>query len=573
MSCNVMETSSMKYEGMEISKKEVKELFNQDLKNAEMLKRNHYAETGKQLTRADQKELFKIAVQTGKAYEYLKKRLMKTRCGKVGVIHDDALEILEKEEFGDHYGGFIKGLDTTFGPVLHNELYSQCVEEWTIKVNKGGKMIDDQSHILNLCKEPAMYYSPEFTPSKKDEELVERFFDYMLKVMCSGNQEQADYLLDWLSLVLRMEQTEVIVAVITRAGGTGKSRFVKACQKLLGELMMTLSAAVAEGRDLFTFPMVGRALCMIEELAEQDFVAKDNMLRFLKNYSTSPLYAFRKMHKEAITCPNFGNVLITSNFACDLRDRRIFTPDMTTQFVGEKEYFGKLDECLESKTAMKHLFNLLWTRKITMEEFRKKDVMSNQKTDFLKYSLRTPVLFIKETFVLPKIKLDVRTKDLYEMYLSFCKVKKFKENQISGKTGFFQEVIELGVVKRKSHGIEYFGGEVDVMTDMMKRLKYLQQSDYAEFEADQNYDVLNELKPEEQIRDVENEIAKSQVKLMILRKKNHAQSEEPEKDDGEAMEIPSKPVEIPKKHKKKLDKDVHEVFADLKKEMAEIQEI
>jgi len=526
MTTNSIETVSMKYPGMQIDKKEVKKLFEADLNSAEDAKKQHYVDMGKPLPQNDFKELQEKTIKKGQAYTYLSKRLMKTRCGRMAVIVDDAVKIQDlKEEFQNYYGKFIKGLHPVLGKVLFNELDSQNLDEWKLAINQGGKMIDDEKRIINLCKEPAMYVD-DYEPTEQDEELTNRFFDYVLNVLCSGKADQSEYILDWLSLVMRMEQTQQIIVLYTRAEGTGKSKFSEFTKALLGDLQTKLSPKVLEGKDMFTFHLAGCSLALVEELPELDYISKDQSLKFLKDIVTCNSYKYRQMREEGFELPCFLNVLVTTNYELD-KGRRMVIPDVSTRKVQDRKYFAWLDECLESKTAMRHLFNVLWKRPVDRKKFRQGDIDTEAKKNYLLNTLRTPVHFLKDSFVLPKKNIDkIRRCELYADYVAWCKENKYRDSQIQGKANFFKEVLEMGVEFNKTRigqcdGVFVAHAEHGKLADMMKRLKVLDDDDFAEFQADQETVLIeSELSPEEQIKNMETEIARLQAQIMYVRRKH-----------------------------------------------------
>jgi hypothetical protein len=180
------------------------------------------------------------------------------------------------------------------------------------------------------------------------------------EIICNGNVEHFEYLLNWMARLFQRPGEQGEVAVVMKSiEGTGKGFWARAIMRIFGQHGLSISNAKhltgnfnAHLRDcIFLF-------------ADEAFFAGDKAhVGVLKSIITEPTLTVEAKYRNAETSPNFLHVVMASN--CDwvvpagLEARRFFCVDVSESRVGDRQYFEALSAELENGGHAAMLHDLL----------------------------------------------------------------------------------------------------------------------------------------------------------------------------------------------------------------------
>ena len=171
----------------------------------------------------------------------------------------------------------------------------------------------------------------------------------------------------------------------------------------------------------------GKLLVVFEELESfnrNEWMAVSSVL---KKIATSDSYALEDKFVKRYQAENINNYVLNSNNDAIKDDdgRRYFILDVNHQYKGNKAYFGNL-----RATSFNHLVGeafYTYMLEIDTNGFIPQDYPDTKsKLNSFAKRLDREYEFIKEGFILPRIDLNHKTKELYDMYKQFCHMKSYK---------------------------------------------------------------------------------------------------------------------------------------------------
>ncbi len=210
----------------------------------------------------------------------------------------------------------------------------------------------------------------------------ELFLQHVKDVICFGNQEYADYLLDWMADAVQNPARLPGIAVALLGGqGTGKGQLVNYLGKVFGRHYLPLhDAEMLVGKHT---PHLAEALLVFAD--EAMFQDSANIVGSLKTVITEPRRMVNPKGKDMFTVDNYVRLIMASNndrvLPTDVDDRRFFVLSPSDKRRGDYEYFKALqheaDNCGPSA-----LLYFLQNRDISQRQLRdvpKTGVLTEQK--------------------------------------------------------------------------------------------------------------------------------------------------------------------------------------------------
>lgn len=216
--------------------------------------------------------------------------------------------------------------------------------------------------------------NPRSNRKEKEEEEINEFLHmfqtYMFMALCSGNEKHATFLYSWILRVLfEKPKTEIMVTLISKPEGTGKSTLSNIMTVLMGT---TLS--VQAPRQVFSHKFTGpifentRLLYVDEEsnyheTSKFDKTSQDN----LKSIMTAPTLMVEGKHsnldKKVIN--NDMNVLSTTNnlspsyIKSESDNRRYFVLEVSTYLHQKEDFWTKFYDYYDK--YMEYIWDYLYT--------------------------------------------------------------------------------------------------------------------------------------------------------------------------------------------------------------------
>jgi len=167
--------------------------------------------------------------------------------------------------------------------------------------------------------------------------------DHILKVICAGDREHADYVLNWLARLFQHPEENGEIALVMRGPkGAGKSilgSYVARAFKNHGLQIMHASQLTGRFNDHL------RDCCVI--FADEAFVAGDRMHEgVLKGLITERMFPIEGKYKAVVTTKNMLHIIMASNHdwvvPASTDERRYAVFDVLDTRTGDRAYFRDL---------------------------------------------------------------------------------------------------------------------------------------------------------------------------------------------------------------------------------------
>lgn len=200
------------------------------------------------------------------------------------------------------------------------------------------------------------------------------FHDHVLNNVCGGNEEHANYVMDWIADIFQNPSKKPGVALALQgAQGVGKTVLGEIIGKLVSDAhyIATSNADVVLGQ--FNASVESKLLVQMEEACWAGDMGRQNRL---KDQITAPTTQIRQLYTAPYTAPLFARFLFTSNedwfVPVEPGDRRFAVFYVSSDRKEDKGYFRALFAELEAYEAAgyKSLLRHLLTRDIPADRFR-----------------------------------------------------------------------------------------------------------------------------------------------------------------------------------------------------------
>jgi hypothetical protein len=164
--------------------------------------------------------------------------------------------------------------------------------------------------------------------------------DHIKSVICGGDDERFQYLMQWLARMVQKPAERGEVAVVMRGGeGTGKGTVARAMARILGQHAL----AISNSKHL-TGNFNSHLRDCVFLFADEAFFAGDKQhVGVLKSIITEPFLTVEGKYQNAIQAPNFLHLMMASNeewvVPASLGARRFFVLEVGDDHKDDHAYF------------------------------------------------------------------------------------------------------------------------------------------------------------------------------------------------------------------------------------------
>ena len=197
------------------------------------------------------------------------------------------------------------------------------------------------------------------------------FLKHLLEVVCGGEREHYEWLLDWMAHLFQHPGVKPGIAVALKGGqGAGKSIVGAVLKKLLGKHQV-----IADKSDQVTGRFNGHlAHCLLLQAEEAFWGGDKDTGGALKHLVTGEHFRIERKGIDSVEMENFTRLLITSNedwvWPTSLDDRRLAIFEVSNEYVGEDLYFEIMVMQLEELGGYQKLLHTLLERKLPSSRLR-----------------------------------------------------------------------------------------------------------------------------------------------------------------------------------------------------------
>lgn len=307
---------------------------------------------------------------------------------------------------------------------------------------------EDDNRYINLAG-THLHLHKEFKPLNsypKDIQIKVQFiWNHLKKMWCSNKEDQFKYVQNWIANIVVGNKMRTCI-YLQSPQGIGKSIITEFLSNYVigDELSFTYSEVSSFIR--FNSPLMGRLLIVFEEVPAADQYEWKLFGDRLNQCLTGNTIDIEKKHIDKIKVRNTVSFIIHTNNYTALKlspnDRRFFMPDIVNK-KESKEYYKMLyqytNDPIVGEAFYMHCKEIVnnnpnfddYDRPIT-KKFR----------DNIVDGVPPTYKFIRETYIMNYLGIDMKFKDLYTDYIGFCANHSMKA---LNKHAFKDELINIGI--------------------------------------------------------------------------------------------------------------------------------
>ena len=192
--------------------------------------------------------------------------------------------------------------------------------------------------------------------------------DHILRVVCAGNRDHAEWFLDYFAAIVQRPWRRTGVAVLlTGLQGAGKNTVVDFFrERILGRRITSHLQNARHG----LFGRFAAAHAKVVFIQADEFLVGPGDAEPLKNLITGDLIRVERKYQDAVTEPNYSNLIATTNtpdggLNLPPDDRRWAILRVSSERVGDHEYFARLHAACGSDVVARAFYDALMRRDVS----------------------------------------------------------------------------------------------------------------------------------------------------------------------------------------------------------------
>lgn len=380
---------------------------------------------------------------------------------------------------------------------------------------------------LNLCPPMKHQYMTYDSFDDKIKEKVDVMLNFIFEILANKNQEQYDYLLKWISNMLKGNKNNSCL-YLRGPQGIGKSTLFCFIRDYVIGKNLCLETGSGPIKSNFNGILAGKLLVVLEELETFNISEWMAVSSRLKRYITSNTITIENKNVNSYDAPNLNNYVIVSNNDAIKDDdgRRYFILDLATHRQKDKKFWDPIyKDCFNDEVGKAFYSKML---EINTDGFYAQEMpLTESKKDALVKRLEHQEEFIKVKYVLAKRDINCGVQELYDEYKSFCIDGSYKA---LGKVNFGRKLEELGIKYYKTGGVNKYKVSLQILQKLANEKHWIHEMDDEHFENDKLDECEDDLALiyKNQVAEKENEIIQLKKELEKLK----AIIEEKEKQKG-----------------------------------------
>jgi hypothetical protein len=358
------------------------------------------------------------------------------------------------------------------------------IRSLTCELNKP-RLYDDK---FNMCQSFLHLRKPYDDYDQEIKNKVELMKAFYMENWAKGNAKQYDFIMKWLSNMVRGGKNQSLLYLRSAIEGIGKSTGSDFIFKhVIGENLCYKGGSQPLVSQ-FNSILFGKLFVIYEELENFGLAQWQTISSRIKRDLTSSTSIYESKGVDSWTGKNLNNIIINSNVDAIKDDggRRIFILDLNTKRKGDLKYWDNLYKTCFNDEVGEAFYNYLHD-KIDLSTYHDQDFPETDgKKDALAKRLCSVYLFIKEEYVLKKEPLKTNLKLLYDAYVLFC--TKYDKKPCS-KIDFNKTLDEVTISSKKSgNENNKFVYSYDYLLNVANKHNWIHSTDDFEDDSNENQD-------------------------------------------------------------------------------------
>ena len=178
-----------------------------------------------------------------------------------------------------------------------------------------------------------------------DESLIKLHLQHWKNILCSGNDDQYNYLINWCARLLKVPDARNRTGlVLLSKQGTGKNTFfTDHLVNIIGEAYACYESNANNIFGEFNKKIQNKHLVVCNEMVDAENAARKQAISYdrLKSIMTDQTVSIRAMRTDAYDVDNVFNLIVVSNngmpFRIDDEDRRLVFLDVSNKYAAIKD--------------------------------------------------------------------------------------------------------------------------------------------------------------------------------------------------------------------------------------------
>ncbi len=215
-----------------------------------------------------------------------------------------------------------------------------------------------------------------YTPSQTlDRSWIQPYLTHIREVIANGNEEVYEYILDWISSIVKMPTFKTCIAIVlTGEQGTGKGLFTDVISRLLGCYAWGNAERARDVVGKNNGNLEHKKLVVINEARDAaDKQCLDG--KAMKSLITDGTMSIEDKYIKAHNAENVANFIICSNeyhpIELEESDRRYLVTKTSSKHIGDQAYFDVLVALQKKQAFYEHLMRFFMDRDLTNFNSRK----------------------------------------------------------------------------------------------------------------------------------------------------------------------------------------------------------
>ena len=237
----------------------------------------------------------------------------------------------------------------------------------------------------------------EYTNKKEEVDFILNH----INLMCNKEKKVYDYVLKWISHLLKNPAEKTTCLVFIGKQGVGKTTIPLTLSKMIG--VEKYIEASNPSRDIWghfnELLMPPTILVNLSELSKKDTISSMEQIKALITDSNMNISG---KNKPTLQLELYHRFIITTNHTEPIKleegDRRFLFIDSSSEKKGDTEYFKKYYKYLEDKDVMKSLYEYFVA--IECDDFKSEEIPKTEYGEEVKKSNKHPIMLFLENLVL-----------------------------------------------------------------------------------------------------------------------------------------------------------------------------
>jgi hypothetical protein len=225
--------------------------------------------------------------------------------------------------------------------------------------------------LFNTFTEPVANYL-----KKKQLHLIEPMMGHLKNVICAGNDEWFEYVLDWLASIIQkpFEKTRVCMIWYSFKNQVGKGLFLDwFIQSILGPSLAISSTGTGKITQKHNTVMIGKLFLNLNETynseSDTNWAATNE---FLKTLTTDKTQIVEPKNVDPYYVDLYVNFIITTNRINSIKfeEKRMFALQCDESRADDRDYFNGIAESIKNPMVADVFYSMLMDRDLTSTSIR-----------------------------------------------------------------------------------------------------------------------------------------------------------------------------------------------------------